>query len=230
MDTERALGMLQLSDSLFPAGAFAASGGIEWLFSRGEVTDAASLEAFAVSVLRHQAGPTDCAALAAAFEGCAAGDAGRVAAADEALFASKPVREAREASARSGAQVVRCVSGFAAGGVLGEYAAMLGRGEVRGTYPAAYAVCCHSLGIGKEQALAMMAYGIVSGMVGAALRLGIIDHLEGQGVIHRAKPAVAAAVSRCAACTGPGDMWQSAPRADVIQMAHEKMDPKMFIT
>ena len=36
----------------------------------------------------------------------------------------------------------------------------------------------------------MMLYGFTVGMVGAALRLGLIQHFEGQTIIHDLKPVI----------------------------------------
>jgi urease accessory protein len=66
-------------------------------------------------------------------------------------------------------------------------------------------------------------------MVGAALRLGIIQHFEGQKIIHDIKPIISQTIKEYSN-KSLLEMWQFAPQVDITQMSHEKMDSKMFIT
>jgi len=75
----------------------------------------------------------------------------------------------------------------------------------------------------------MLLYGFTVGMVGAALRLGLIQHLQGQKIIHAIKPIITQTVKENSK-KSLEEMWQFAPHMDIIQMSHEKMDSKMFIT
>ena len=66
-------------------------------------------------------------------------------------------------------------------------------------------------------------------MVGAALRLGMLQHYDGQRVIHELKPEISKIVECC--IERPlTSMWQFAPGIDVLQIKHERMNSKMFIT
>ena len=75
----------------------------------------------------------------------------------------------------------------------------------------------------------MILYGFTVGIVGAALRLGLIQHLEGQKIIHSIKPIISQTVKEYSN-KSLLEIWQFAPQADIFQMSHEKMDSKMFIT
>ena len=75
----------------------------------------------------------------------------------------------------------------------------------------------------------MMLYSFTVGIVGAALRLGLIHHLEGQKIIHDTKPIISKTIKECIK-KSILDMWQFVPQLDIVQMSHEKMDSKMFIT
>jgi urease accessory protein len=66
-------------------------------------------------------------------------------------------------------------------------------------------------------------------IVGAALRLGIVQHFEGQRIIHQLKPNILKTVK--SNINRPlSSMWQFAPDIDIIQITHERMGSKMFIT
>jgi len=106
---------------------------------------------------------------------------------------------------------------------------MVKSGEASGVYPVSFAVACNSLSITKFRAGLMLLYGFTITMVAAAIRLGILQHLEGQKVIHNLKPSILSSVH--SNIQKPlSDMWQFAPIIDIIQIKHEQMDSKMFIT
>lgn len=223
------IGMMQLCDSMFPAGTFAMSNGIESMYLAGGIRTAADLEKLNAVYIRHQVGPSDCAMAAAAHDHCRQKRPDMVRLLDAKCLAMKPVRESREAAVRSGTQLARCVAEFLRddGGMLEGYLADIDGKKASGVYPVSFGVCCHSLGISPERAALMLLYGFVAGNVGAALRLGIIDHFEAQSVIHRLKPLMAdAAKSR----RPDGYVWQFCPQAEIFQMSHETLDSKMFIT
>lgn len=224
------LDVMQLSDSAFPAGMFATSGGLEGLFSSGRLAGAAGLAEFAAACIELQAGPLDCVVLANAHRMCLAGDRAGVARADELCCAAKSVREAREASCRSGAQLAGCVAALRGSDpMLGWYLGRVRAGRCSGVYPASMAVCCAAMGIPGGRALLVALYGVASSAAGAALRLGMVNHVEAQEVIDGLKPLIARVAAESAA-TPLEDARQFAPELEVAQMAHEAMDARMFAT
>ncbi len=66
-------------------------------------------------------------------------------------------------------------------------------------------------------------------LVGAALRLGILQHYDGQRVIHDLKPMIVEMVKNNIA-RPLTSIWQFAPAIDIIQISHETYRSKMFIT
>jgi urease accessory protein len=61
------------------------------------------------------------------------------------------------------------------------------------------------------------------------LRLGILDHLQGQRIIHELRHIIVRTVENN--IDRPlTSFWQFAPEIDIHQMDHEKMSSKMFIT
>ena len=225
------LAAMQLSDSMFPAGLFAASNGLESMFLGGEVAGARGLEELNRTLIERQAGPLDCAFVSGAHAAAAARDEGGIARLDAACAAARCARESREAAARSGAQLARCVAGMAGGegAVLEWYRGSIDSGAAAGMYPVSLGVCAEALGLAEEPAIIVLLYGSVASSVGAALRLGMIDHLEGQEIIHRLKPLV---LKTAAESLGRGAewAWQFAPQAEIAQMRHEREGGGMFAT
>jgi len=229
-EIEQELGVMQLSDSFFPTGIFATSNGLEFLFKEKKIQGMTDLIEMIKTSIIQQIGPTDCVALANVIDGANKNDFDKVIEADKIVFATKPIKEIRNASTRSGVQLIKCVSEFVSGDkILNQYKDSITKNKVYGVFPVAFAVCCNALEINKEKSMAMMLYGFTVGIVGAALRLGIIQHFEGQKIIHSIKPIISQTIKEYSN-KSLLEMWQFAPQVDVVQMSHEKMDSKMFIT
>ena len=229
-EMEQELGVMQLSDSFFPTGIFATSNGLEFLFSEKKIQGMNDVINLIRVNITQQIGPSDCVALANAFEGARNNDFDRIVDADNIAFATKSIKEIRDASVRSGVQLIKCVSEFVTNNnILNQYRDNLIQNKIHGVFPVAFAVCCNALKIKKEKSMMMMLYGFTVGVVGAALRLGLIQHLESQEIIHKIKPIISNTIKENLDRT-IFEMWQFAPQIDITQMSHEKMDSKMFIT
>lgn len=226
MSTEADLHMMQLSDSMFPTGLFAASGGIETMFLKKKITTSRELREFLGAVITRQLGPCECVMLANVHR-CQGRD--EIAELDSMCHSMRANKEVREASCRSGGQLARCVAGFVTSDTLDWYCSMIVSKKASGEYPVSFGVCCSAMGIKTERALAMFLYGYLASSVGAALRLGMIDHMEGQEVIHALKPLISETVSESLKKPA-SEAWQFAPQAEIYQMVHEGTDAKMFIT
>ncbi len=229
-EIEQELGVMQLSDSFFPTGIFATSNGLEFLFKEKKIHEMTDLIEIIKTNIIQQIGPTDCVALANVVDGANKNDFDKVIEADKIVFATKPIKEIRNASTRSGVQLIKCVSEFVSNDkILNQYKDNITKNKAHGVFPVAFAVCCNALEIKKEKSMAMMLYGFTVGIVGAAIRLGIIQHFEGQKIIHSIKPIISQTIKEYSN-KSLLEMWQFAPQVDVVQMSHEKMDSKMFIT
>ncbi len=229
-EIEQELGVMQLSDSFFPTGIFATSNGLEFLFKEKKIQGMKDLiEMIRVSI-NQQIGPSDCVALANVIDSADKNELDKVMEADKIVFSTKPVKEIRNASVRSGVQLIKCVSEFVKDNkILNLYKDNITKNNAYGVFPVAFGVSCIALKINKEKSMAMMLYGFTVGIVGAALRLGIIQHFEGQKIIHDIKPIISQTIKEYSN-KSLLEMWQFAPQVDIVQMSHEKMDSKMFIT
>ena len=229
-EIEQELGVMQLSDSFFPTGIFATSNGLEFLFTEKRIQGMIDLIEIIETTINQQIGPSDCVALANVIDEANKNNFDEVIEADNIVFATKPIKEIRNASVRSGVQLIKCVSEFVNDNkILNQYQDNITKNKAHGVYPVAFAVCCNALEIKKEKSMAMMLYGFTVGIVGAALRLGLIQHFEGQKIIHSLKPIISQAIKEYSN-KSLLEMWQFAPQVDITQMSHEKMDSKMFIT
>lgn len=226
---ETELGVLQLSDSFFPTGIFATSNGLEFLFAEKKIHTMDDVTKIIRTNIVSQMGPSDCVIVSETFDGIVNQDFEKIIDADNVAFATKTVREIREASVRSGIQLLRCVTEFQDDKILNKYQNAIKQNTAHGIFSVAFAICCNTLGIKKEKCMMMLLYGFTTGIVGAALRLGLIQHFEGQKIIHAIKPVITDTIKENSK-KSLEEIWQFSPQMDITQMSHEKMDSKMFIT
>lgn len=235
------LSILQLSDSFFPTGLYTTSNGLEQFFySKNRKLSYTEISDFVKAYLVQQIGPTDCSIVGNVYNCIKNNESNNnqdndvdllvLLELDMVYYFMRLIEETRAASTRSGIQFLRCISTF-----IGEdkylnfYSKNIKNGKAKGVYPVSYALGCNSMKITKEKAGLMLLYGFVVSVVGAALRLGILQHFEGQRLIHEMKPVMVSTVEKN--INRPASsMWQFIPQLDIIQMYHEQMDSKMFIT
>jgi urease accessory protein len=223
------LSMMQLSDSFFPTGMYSMSNGLEAIFYSGKKIKAEELRELVKTYLEYQIGPADCTALGNAYEHAARSNLAKLLEVDRAIFSMKLVQEIRDASVRSGTQLVRCIHSFSDNKILGQYEDAIRGGQAFGPYPVALAVSANAFLIPKEKAALVMLYSFSVSIVGAALRLGMLQHFDGQKVIDELKPTIVKVIK--ANINRPIEgIWQFAPSIDIIQISHERMNSKMFIT
>ena len=228
--TTEEISILQLSDSFFPTGMYATSNGLEALFYAKKIKHPNELRNIIKVYLEHQIGPTDCAALGNSYEYVKKNDLKGIIEVDRITFSMKLVQEIRETSTRAGTQLLKCLSYFIADNeMLNKYLQSIKNLQAYGVYPVALAIASASLNISKRRAGLMMVYAFLVSMVGAALRLGMLQHFDGQKIIHELKPDIVEIVNDNIDRPITG-MWQFAPGIDIFQMAHERMPSKMFIT
>jgi urease accessory protein len=227
---EYEISMLQLSDSFFPTGMYSTSSGLETFFYRKRIKDAVELQELLKVYLENQIGPADCVALANSYEYAKVSDLQKLKEADQRIFSMKLVKEIRDVSVRSGTQLLKSVNSIITDSkILRDYQDAIKNGLALGMYPVALAVACAVFGIPKSKACLMLVYTFTVSVIGAALRLGMLNHFDGQRIMHELKPVMLNAVKKNVN-RKLSDMWQFTPEIDITQILHEQADTRMFIS
>lgn len=229
MTTSKIFDVMHLSDSFFPTGLYANSNGLEKLYLEKKITKPGQLFDYIKTILNYQIAPTDCIILSESYDAAESSDYCQLTNLDIICCHTKIVKETRDAAIRSGVQLTKCVCQFSKEDLLGWYLDSINDSKLSGVYPVSFGVCCNKLNISKQDVLSMFLYGFTVSMVGAALRLGMIQHFDSQKIIHKLKPLLADIVKDYTDKTVE-DIWQFCPQTDIFQMKHEKMSSKMFIT
>ena len=223
------LTLMQLSDSFFPSGLYTMSNGLETIFDEKRASSEGDVYDFLEVTLEQQLGPADSVALSNAYDCAKSKDISGIIRCDDVLYSMKLIQESRAASCRAGSQMLKCVAAISSDNFLKSFSEKISKNYAPGTHPVVAGVCSFVMGIKKEQARQMMMYGFCVSITGAALRLGMIDHIQSQKILHKIKPKIQQTLEKFVD-TKINDCWQFSPQYDLIQMTHENKFSKMFIT
>jgi urease accessory protein len=178
IDAGQLLAAIRFGDSAFPSGGFAFSSGLEGAHRDGLVHDEHDVTAFAAEQVTGRWHRGDRVLLRMAW---AVDDPSGVDALAEAVATMSVLREA---SRRAGAATL---STFAAiidsAERLTRYRGRVLAGNAAGHLPVAQAISFRAAGLTLPTAEAVAAWQVVSGITGAALRLGICGHLGAQRIL-----------------------------------------------
>jgi urease accessory protein len=221
------LGLMQVSDSLFPSGAFAHSYGLEQLAREVLVRTPDEVERWVGSVLCLSLAPGDAVAALRAHRAVRAGDVASVIDADRALLRTKPTAELRGASLSTGRRFLEETSAHIRGAVLDEYAARLREDKTLGLHPVVFAALAATLEVEAEETLAALLMTAVTALLQASMRLLPVSHRDVQGALHRLRPVIASLATEVVA-QGEAPLRSFAPLQEIASMRHAGATARLF--
>ena len=221
------LTLLQLTDGLFPAGAFAHSLGLETYAQAGLVKDRVGLEAFVRAHLEGSAGPADAVAVSCAVRCAAAADLDGCLAIDARVDAMRFVPEFTAASRQMGRQTLRVAAAWARDPLLESLAARVESGATAGHYPVVFGAAAGRAAVEPEAAAVAYLYATASMLVNSALRLLALGQLEGQRLLAALRPRIAA-LGAGAALADIDDVWSFTPGLELAGLRHAELDMRLF--
>ena len=222
-ETQSLLGALQYADSFFPSGSISFSWGLETLRADGEIVSVEQVGQFLEGQLVHRWATFDAAVLVAAMR--AEGRLNRLADLDDLVEAMTMATELRDGSRRAGASLLKVHAGMGTPGAA-EYRESVAQRRARGHLPVVQGMLWKATGLSEEACRAVSAHTLCTGIVGAALRLGMIGHLDAQKILLRARPVLVELLQLPA-----GDaeaLYAYTPHAEIAVMRHEVQDSRLF--
>jgi urease accessory protein len=222
------LSLLQFTDGLFPAGAYAHSFGLEYCVQSGAVNDAAGVEEFLHAYLEGSAAPTDAVAVLCVARAGKAGDLASCVALDETLDAMKTVSELRDASRQMGRQMLRVVNHLPGQHrVLADFGKQVEKEATPGHHPVVFGIIGGVMAWPPEEMAGAYLYSTSAALVGAALRLMPLGQLAGQRILWNIRPLIAKLAGEMQGRT-QADMWTFAPALEIASMRHASLDARLF--
>ena len=221
------LALMQLSDSFFPTGSFTLSHGLEALVQTGKIQSAQDLQVFLQLLLLNKVGTTDIVALIYAHRGSKDGDLEAVRRADRQLFAQTAIAKIRETQRQSGRALLMVSSSTWQDerlSILNREAAM---GEIHCLHPVIFGAVAAIAGLREQDAVLAFLHGLVTSILSAAIRLGVLGHIQTQQILLYLAPDIEAVWST-ARSMNLEQMWSCTPSIDIAQMQHSKLAQRLF--
>lgn len=222
-DLNSLLGALQHADSFFPSGSIAFSSGLETLHADREVVSADQLAQFTEGQLKHRWASCDAVALVAACR--ADGCLDRLTGVDTIVEAMALTTELREGSKRAGASLLNVHARLGTAGAT-EYRQLISERKAFGHLAVMQGMLWRAAGMTEDACRAVSAHTFCTGLVGAALRLGMVGHLDAQKVLLRVRPLLAGLLQLPVAKVEA--MCAFTPATEIAVMRHEVQDSRLF--
>ncbi len=217
------LALLQFGDSFFPSGAVSFSWGLETLCADERIASAQQVHSFLIGQLQHRWATCDRPALATAYR--AADDPDTLAEIDRLLEAQTLAAELRDGSRRSGEALLTVHEKLGTPGAA-SYRALVRSGRAPGHLSVVQGLVGRGVGLAPEACEVLSAHTLSVGLLGAALRLGVIGHVDAQRGLQQARPVIAEILK----VPAPGIETMSAftPEAEIAVMRHETAEARLF--
>ncbi len=213
---------LQYGDGQFPGGGFAFSWGLEVMVAEGRLARAGFADYLGGQLLQRWG---RCDRVLVAHAHAAAGDLAACQALDDLAEALATVEAARTGSRRAGLALLGTHVRLGTPGAAGLRALADGQ-QLQGHLPVVQGVVLAGTGLAAAAALAVSGYTAASAVATAAIRLGLIGHLDAQRALQQVRPLLATLAD---APVPPTDaICTLVPEADLAMMRHADLSLRLF--
>ena len=219
---------LQFGDSMFPIGGFSFSCGLESAIHKGVVAEAGTLHAFTRTAVE-QAARGDGVALIHAHRAAKVGDIDALILVDRRVCSRKLSGEMRTMSVRMGKKFAEMGAQMIGGSLLCKWRDCIETSATPGSYPVALALNFAAQGLPAIAAFVAHQHGVAATILGAALRLMKISHVETQKILYELN-GCAKASYETAAATSLSNMAGYAPLAEILTAVHAKAHVRLFMS
>lgn len=217
------LRILQEADSFFPSGAVSFSWGLETLCSEGWVTKESEVEDFLLAQLTYRWASFDRIAVIEAAK--VSRFTGKVVEVDRMVEAQTLPDELRSGSRRNGCGLLSAHAKLGTPGAkdyLAGVRASVGFGHVS----VMQGFLWSRRGISSDEAVLLSAHVLCVGILGAAVRLGVIGHIGAQNILTKLQPTIDHLATR--PVTSLDEIHCFLPQAEIASMRHETAAARLF--
>lgn len=219
--------LLQLSDQLFPTGAYAFSHALETYVEQGLVYDRVSCQTIVTNLAYNAIGPCDLVFCTQAYRLAAQHGLVALYQLDRVLRAFKVPSELRQESQHTGQALLHASLALQPPPLVGEFLSQVQQQQTPGNHAVVFGLVAQSLGLPEEATLQAYLYNVTAGLVAVALRLVPLGQTDGQRLLADLAPVLLSVLERYRHLT-PDCAWSSTPGLDIRSMQHERLYSRLF--
>jgi urease accessory protein len=221
------LASLQHGDSFFPSGAVSFSWGLETLFTENTLTNADDVEVFTRTQLQGRWAGFDRSVLITAHDAANLkdGHVEELRRIDAIVESQTLASELRDGSRRSGLALLRVHEKIGTPGASAYYGEAR-RSKTRGHLSVMQGFLWARCGVDKSHSQVIAAHALCVGLLGAALRLGAIGHVDSQRILAALHDPIDEILNHEAPVLEHAHAFT--PHSEIAVMQHETADSRLF--
>lgn len=221
------LALIQLADSFFPSGTYTFSHGLESLVQRDKIRQPEDITAFLQILLHYKIAPCDLVAAIHAHRASAANDLEEIKRVATQLYARTLIATTRKTQQQSGRALLMVAQSTWEDPQLLALDRERALKRFRCLHPIVFGVVGNIAGINTTDMALAFLHGFTTGILGAAIRLGSLGHLQAQQILLLLSSDIETA-SQTAFSMELAQMWSSTPAIDLAQMNHSQLSSRLF--
>lgn len=219
------LALMQLADSFFPSGSFTVSHGLEYLVQSKQIETPQQLKTYLQILLHNKIGSCDLVALIHAYRGSQNNNIATIINAEKQLYSQTLVAKNRQTMQKSGRALLMVAQQIWHDNKLEQL--QLATDRFFCLHPVVFGVVAQIAGIDERNTALAFLHSLVTSLNGAAIRLGVIGHIQSQKIIL----ALASDITNAYTLAQSLDidrMWSCTPTIDLAQIQHQQLRTKLF--
>ena len=224
---QQKLTLIQLADSFFPSGTYTLSHGLECLVQQHKIQQPEDIIAFLRILLHNKIATCDLVALIEAHHASTANDLEQIIQIEMQLYAQTLIEITRKTQQQSGRALLMVAQSTWQHQQLETLDRSRSSNRFYCLHPIVFSVVGNIAGINSTDTALAFLHGFVTGILGAAIRLGSLGHLQAQQVLLQLAPDIEQAYNT-ASSMNLDQMWTCTPAIDLAQMRYSKLPSRLF--
>lgn len=221
------LALIQLADSFFPSGTYTFSHGLEALVKQDRIEQPEDIVSFLQILLHNKIAPCDLVALIHAYRASEANDLEAIKRVETQLYAQTLIETTRKTQIQSGRALLMVAQSTWEHSQLSALNRELALKRFYCLHPIVFGVVGNIAGLAVTDTALAFLHGFVTGILGAAIRLGSMGHLQAQQILLQLASDIEQAYST-ASSMDIDRMWTCMPAIALAQMRHSKLSSRLF--
>jgi urease accessory protein len=221
------LTLIQLADSFFPSGSYTLSHGLESLIQQGKIEQPEDIASFIQVLLRYKISTCDLVALIHAYDASAVNDPEEMKNIAAQLYAQTLIEATRKTQIQSGRALLMVAQSTWQHPRLETLDRERALNQFYSLHPVVFGVVGNIAGLNATDTALAFLHGFVTGVLGAAIRLGSLGHLQAQQILLQLAPDIETAYYT-ASPMDLDEMWSCTPTIDLAQMHHSRLSSRLF--